>query len=145
MTASAGPPPTVDSQDPLPESNFFWRRWFAWVFTIAPLGLLVYIVRLLGQYPASIDALHEIALWLIGLAGTLATYYMIAPSAEQIVKIVKTAGMFSRGVIARTTTRAESPDGRVAETRTTVNAGPTTPAAPVDSPPGKPDGTEVLE
>lgn len=74
----------LDEQDPLPENKWFWRRLFAYVVTAVALGLVGWIVSKL----ASPEPLAHIAYWLIGLCALLATYYLIAPSAEHVVRMV---------------------------------------------------------
>lgn len=78
---------THDPQDPLPEIRFTYRRLFSFGACAAVFALLWRIVdQLQGD-----DALGEIAKWLIGLNALVVTYYMIAPSAEQIAKIIQAA------------------------------------------------------
>lgn len=73
--------------DPLPEGRFLYRRLFSYTICIVVLGLLVYIVNQLDG-----DAtLAGIAKWLIGLLALVITYYMLAPSAEHMVRAIQAA------------------------------------------------------
>lgn len=83
----------MSTPPPLPESKFFYRRVFSYVLTVALLGLLGYIIYQL----ADPGALKSIAFWLIILLWWVATYYMVAPSAEQIARIIQSARMWRRG------------------------------------------------
>lgn len=113
--ANAGPPPTADPQDPLPEGSFFYRRVFSYVLSICIIALLALVIwRIDGA-----DELRRVALYLCLLLFMIVTYYMIAPSAEQVVKMLQTAKLFAKGITMRQTATAESPSGR-ATTQTTV-------------------------
>jgi hypothetical protein len=80
----------TDPQDPLPEGKWLYRRLFTWTLTLICCGLLWFIVQ---QLRGDV-ALVEVAKWLIGLIGILATFYLIAPSAEQLAKIVQAGRIF---------------------------------------------------
>ena len=134
---SAGPPPSVDVQDPLPESNFFYRRVFSYLITVSITGLLAFVVwRIDGA-----DELRQVALYLCLLLFVVVTYYMIAPSAEQVVKMLQTAKMFTHGVTTRVESRAEGPRGSARSTTTvgrhaaprSPDRGPSHDAAPTSS------------
>lgn len=89
---------------PIPESKFLYRRVFSYTLMIATFVLLFQIVDALqgalslnNQTDALADAanaLAEIAKWLIGFGSLIVTYYMVAPSAEQIVRIVQAARLY---------------------------------------------------
>lgn len=74
----------TDAQDPLPESKWTWRRLLVFGVTVACLLLIAACVdRVLAKdLPGVIYAL-------LGMIGLLATYYLIAPSAEHIVSTVQ--------------------------------------------------------
>lgn len=113
--ATAGPPPSADIQDPLPESNFFYRRVFCYGVSVILLGMLSLIVwRLQGD-----EELRMVAMYLCLLLFMVVTYYMIAPSAEQVVKMLQTAKLFTRGVRTTATATAENEMGRASTTTTT--------------------------
>lgn len=76
---------TIDAQDPLPEQSFFYRRLFSYVMAISLIGLIAFVVwRIDGS-----DQLREVALYLCTLLFVVVTYYMIAPSAEHVVKMIQ--------------------------------------------------------
>ena len=125
-------PATVDIQDPLPEANWFWRRVFVFLVTLALLYMVWGAMDRLAaaamlQPRLGIPALLTLGKWLTALAGMVVTYYMVAPSAEQITKMLQTAGLLKAGVqIAQRT--VETPERK--ETVATV----ATPPAPVVPP-----------
>ena len=96
----------ADEKDPLPESNWFWRRAFSIattlvVFTIL-IGLAVAANRIVDSVVTRIDTMSAEAVSVITVRAlnaieemfrmmfyallTVVTYYMVAPSAEQITK-----------------------------------------------------------
>lgn len=96
-------PEPVDIQDPLPESSWLWRRVFVFVVTAVVLWFLWGAMDRLGNV-AMIDprlgvpALLSLCKWIISLTILMSTYYLIAPSAEQVVKMFKIASMLRSGV-----------------------------------------------
>lgn len=69
----------------LPESNFVWRRIFSYLHSIVLMGLIGY-----GVFKMSTDAnIKQVVFWLILLLWWSITYYMIAPTAEQITRIIQ--------------------------------------------------------
>ena len=107
--------PSVDIQDPLPESNWLWRRVFVFAVTGAVLWMLWgAITRLATSAIASpergIDALLTLCKWMIVYNILMVTYYMVAPSAEQIVKMMKTAKLLTSGVQIAGTQRVSTPE-----------------------------------
>ena len=83
----------TNPQDPLPEIKTPWRRAYSYATTLITLGLVGYIVARL----TAAEQLAEIAFWLICLNALIATYYMIAPSAEEIVRTIKAAAGLRKG------------------------------------------------
>lgn len=80
-------PAAVDVQDPLPESNFFYRRWFSYFLVVVNVLALGYIIHKM-QEPESLRT----ALYVVGAIHWFTiTYYMIAPSAEQLARIIEAA------------------------------------------------------
>lgn len=76
---------TTDPQDPLPEQSFLYRRIFSYGVAISLIGLIAFVVwRIEGD-----DQLREIALYLCTLLFIVVTYYMVAPSAEHVVKMIQ--------------------------------------------------------
>lgn len=95
--------PTMDLQDPLPESNWLWRRVFVFFVTAAVLWMVWGAITRLGasamlEPTLGVPALLTLCKWLLGLTAIMATYYMIAPSAEQMTKMIKTATLLRSGV-----------------------------------------------
>lgn len=73
--------------DPLPESNFIWRRWFSYVLAVGLMAFVGWIIALLNTP----KELANLGFWLLVLLWWVVTYYMIAPSAEQIARIIQSA------------------------------------------------------
>lgn len=87
----------IDPQDPLPEGKWIWRRLFIWLLTIAACACIWWIVpRINGQ-----AELVDVIKWLIGAIIILATYYLIAPSAEHIVRLVQGGRSARAGMVER--------------------------------------------
>lgn len=133
-SAASAPPVTVDPQDPLPESNWFWRRIFifglsiillfgVWWYadTLATAALLLNETAIKG-----LISLLKFTLWII--AG-LITLYLIAPSAEQAGKWIATLSAWRSGVSTSSTATATAPSG--ASASATTSATPKDAAAPV--------------
>lgn len=82
----------TDTQDPLPEGSWTFRRWFTYIVTLFSLGGVGWVIHKVseGQHLAGI------AYGLLGLCGLLATYYLIAPSAEHVVKVMRLAGLLKK-------------------------------------------------
>jgi hypothetical protein len=75
---------------PLPESQFFYRRLFSYALSVVLLVFLGFIV----WRPTDAKTLGDIAFWLIVLLWWVVTFYMVAPSAEQIARIISAAKLF---------------------------------------------------
>lgn len=149
MTDSPTPPPALDLQDPLPEANWLWRRVFTFAAVAIILGILIGLAiatnRIVGNVVGRIDTMSAAAvadiakqalvvilrmftLMFWALMVTI-TYYMIAPSAEQITKMLQTAGLLKAGVQMASRT-VETPERR--ETAATVGTPPQPVTPPVD-------------
>lgn len=118
----ASHPVHTDLQDPLPESSWFWRRVFVFTVTAAVLWMLWGAITQLGNVALvaptlGVPALLSLCKWIIGMTALMATYYMVAPSAEQIVKMLKTAALLKSGVQVAGR-RTETHEGDVDEART---------------------------
>ena len=69
---------------PLPEAQWLWRRLFTWGVT---LWIMVQLHSLIARLP---DAdLRSICERLILLLGTLTAFYLIGPTAEHIIALVR--------------------------------------------------------
>lgn len=120
--ADASPNLPTDLQDPLPESSWFWRRVFVFSVTAAVLWMLWGAITQLANVALveprlGVPALLSLCKWIIAFTGMMVTYYMVAPSAEQLTKMVKTASLLKSGVQVAGY-RAETPEGHVEEART---------------------------
>lgn len=96
-------PVVVDAQDPLPESNFFWRRLFSFIFMAVILVFIWFFVDTIGDVArlrseTAIAGLVSIVKWLVVLLGMALMFYMLAPSAEQLARIIQTAKSWRSGV-----------------------------------------------
>lgn len=136
-------PPTADPQDPLPESNWKWRRIFVFLNSLAAsagiavvLGLLFSIARetLEGRQSvqttlATIEALYGVAWWLVILLLADRTLYLIAPSAEQATKMLATVSALKSNVSFTSASRATAPDGSTATATSAAGPAAVPPAA----------------
>jgi hypothetical protein len=86
----------TDLQDPLPEGHWTFRRWFTFVLSAVCLALVAWIVHKLNDG----GPLAGVAYCLIGLVALVVTYYLIAPSAEHITRIVQSAAVIRGGQAA---------------------------------------------
>ncbi len=94
---------SLDPQDPLPESNWLWRRVFVYLVTAVVMWFLWGAIDRLGGvavlYPMQgVPALLNLCHWLIVLVILMVTYYLLAPSAEQMTKAIHTAALLRSGV-----------------------------------------------
>lgn len=120
--ADLSPSSTTDLQDPLPESSWFWRRVFVFAVTAAVLWMLWGAITQLANVALveprlGVPALLTLCKWIIGFSGMMVTYYMVAPSAEQLTKMVKVASLLKSGVQVAGT-RVETPEGHVEGAKT---------------------------
>lgn len=172
MNDTPTPPALSDAQDPLPESNWLWRRVLTFlaivVIFLLMAGLAYAVHRIVGGVIGRIenmsaDAVREITVralgviekmfgWMYWALLVVVTYYMVAPSAEQIAKMigavsllkggVKTASRTlidtDRGVVERSTAagRPEIPDLPAAQ-RDSEAPAPETPGEAKDPPWGR--------
>ena len=118
----------ADPQDPLPEANWLWRRVFIFLVTTVVLFLVYGAVDRLGAVAVvrpeiGIPAFVSIVKLLVFTVNIMALFYMVAPSAEQITKLVKTAGLLRAGVQIATRATARKGD-QVEETQATVGTPP---------------------
>lgn len=150
MTDTPTPPPAIDAQDPLPEANWLWRRVFTFIamalIFLLLFGLATATNRIVTNVVGRIDTMSAIAVAEIAKQALIAilamfkmmfwsllvvvTYYMVAPSAEQITKMMQTAGLLKAGVQIASRT-LETPDRR--ETASTAGQPPVPVVPPVAS------------
>lgn len=137
-------PKLPDVQDPLPESGWFWRRLYVFAVTAAILWMVWGAIDRLGasamlQPAKGVPALLSLCKSLLFLVLAMATYYLVAPSAEQITKMVKTASLLKNGVQFAARSSSEDESGSKAEAATTVGLPP---APPIPGPPVAADDDE---
>lgn len=128
-------PPTVvkvDPQDPLPESNWLYRRLLqatgVFLFFLFMLMTLIMIGRLgiNAQQPA-IKGLVALGIALIVWRAIGDMLYLIAPSAEQITKWFATVSAWKGGVSFFSRSTAAAPDGSTATTTSSTSSPPSPP------------------
>lgn len=145
--ADEAPPPRIlaDPQDPLPEASWLWRRVFTFAVlaatVILALGLAIAVNRIVGNIVGRLDtmdarnvaAITIKALEVILRMFTLMVYvwlanmllYIVAPSAEQITKMLQTARLLKSGVQVATRARARGRGvDREEETAATIGIPP---------------------
>lgn len=144
---TAGPPSTsADPQDPLPESNWFYRRIliFAGVGLCAlGLAIILAILYRLATLAAlspdtpnatqvqlhTIEALYNLGFWLVMLILVNLTLYLIAPSAEQATKMLATVSALKGGVAFTSRAAISTPSSR-AESFSAAGPAGSVPGAP---------------
>lgn len=119
--STANPESKVDVQDPLPETDWFWRRAYSYVLTIALL-VAVWLVLVALEKGGDTRALYDIGVRLVYLLALVSTYYLIAPSAEQIVRMIQASRILQAGVPITRTATAETADGTITTARTVAGA-----------------------
>lgn len=107
-----------DPQDPLPEANWLWRRVFVFVALALAFGILIglgwAVNRIVSNVVGRIDSMDAVNVAQITVVAlnvilkmftlmfytviVVVTYYMVAPSAEQITKMLQTARLLKAGV-----------------------------------------------
>lgn len=126
--------PVADPQDPLPESKWAPRRWSSFAVCAVGAFLLLLVIRFLWLISkahteeaialAVIDGLVRIAGSLVLVIVFDRILLMVAPSAEQVIKMFATAGMLIRGVQIKTETETRATPGSATSTTTTTTRAP---------------------
>jgi hypothetical protein len=123
-TAQAGSDPAtarVDVQDPLPETSWLWRRIYVFTFSMISVAFILYgLESLHGMREA--EAVYRITRYMIAVHAMLILFYMVAPSAEQIVKLIQAARIIREGVPITRSAVVETPQGGRTEVTTTAGA-----------------------
>lgn len=109
----------IDVQDPLPETNWFWRRVYTFVLSLVSVAFIWYGLEALYDMKQA-DSIYRVTRYMIGVHVLLITYYMVAPSAEQIVKLIQAAKLLQSGVTMRRSAVVETPQGGRAAVSTTA-------------------------
>lgn len=106
------PNTTPDAQDPLPESNWLWRRVFVFLVTAAILVMIwrwgdrlsdiAAVAVMKNQDPQvviyAIKTMATLMGRLLAMIGLMILFYLLAPSAEQLTKLMQTAKSLREGV-----------------------------------------------
>lgn len=122
---TGGDPATVrvDVQDPLPETSWLWRRIYVFTFSMISVAFILYgLESLHGLRDA--EAVYRITRYMIAIHAMLILFYMVAPSAEQIVKLIQAARIIRSGVPVSRSAVVETPEeGRTEVSSTTGISG----------------------
>lgn len=100
---------TIDPQNPLPESSWFWRRVITIAITIASGAALWHVLEALHDL-GSADGLLELGKWILCFCGLVLTYYFVGPSAAELTNMIQTASIMKRSIGLATTTAQNNPD-----------------------------------
>lgn len=87
----------LDVQDPLPETSWLWRRIYSFLFSLISVAFIWYGIEALNAMREP-DAVYRLTRYMIGVHVLLVTYYMVAPSAEQITKMIQSVKLLRSGV-----------------------------------------------
>lgn len=132
-----------DPQDPLPEANWLWRRVFTFAVLALAFGILIGLGwatnRIVGNIVGRIDnmdarnvaqitvvalnvilQMFKMMFYVVGFNMLL---YIVAPSAEQITKMIQTARLLRGGVQIASRARYDRPD-HSEETQATIGLPP---------------------
>lgn len=132
----------VDVQDPLPETNWFWRRVYTFSLSLISVAFIWFGLESLNSLGQP-EFVYSITRYMIGVHVMLITFYMLAPSAEQIVKLIQAAKLLQAGVVTTRTAATQTAEGARSEVTTTAGL-PDAPApAPVEAPAAPTVATEI--
>lgn len=109
----------VDLQDPLPETNWFWRRVYTFALSLISVAFIWFGLEALNTMREP-DLVYRITRYMIGVHVLLITFYMLAPSAEQIVKLFQAAKLLHAGIPITRSAVIETPQGSRTEVVTTT-------------------------
>lgn len=115
----------VDAQDPLPEARWVWRRVFTYGLSIALIVSAFVGVDFIGKVAlagsetaiAGLVAITKGSLWLLAM---LILFYLLAPSAEQLTKLIQTGAALRSGVNFRSSAHTETERGATVDAETEV-------------------------
>lgn len=104
----------LDPQDPLPESNWLYRRWF----NFGTQAVLLLIL-------AGASVLHEaaIAAWIVVAIICNGIFYTVAPSGEQVAKMLASVSAMKAGVNFATRQEVDANAGTASSVSTAGQAG----------------------
>lgn len=129
----------VDVQDPLPETNWFWRRVYTFALSLISVAFIWFGLEALNSMREP-QLVYSVTRYMIGVHVLLITFYMLAPSAEQIVKLIQAAKLLHAGVPMTRSAVVQTPQGGRTEVKTT--AGAVDAPAPQNRAPEPPAGDE---
>lgn len=112
-------PQRVDVQDPLPEPNWLWRRVYTFTLSMLSLGFIWYGAQAMFVLKRP-EELYWITRYMIAILAMLILFYMVAPSAEQITKMIQASKTLRSGVEMTRKASSEAPDGTRTEVETTA-------------------------
>lgn len=148
--ATAGPPASVEVQDPLPESTWLWRRVYVFVLTtVCCVGVGLFAGAIADSNTENqTRAFLSLARWTLLMLWFVMTYYLIAPSAEHVTRMWQTASVLKSGVGLSSFKQAVAPDGSTATAQNDAGIGVGSQAASTvadgpDIPIGSPGGAEA--
>lgn len=109
-------PLSVDVQDPLPESNWFWRRVFIFGLTMVLIVGAWWLlspmrVRVLAGDKTAILGVFDTLWYAFGLILVNQILYTVAPSGEQVVKMFNLSSILTKGAGWMNTAAATSSTG----------------------------------
>ena len=122
----------TDPQDPLPEASWLWRRVLVFLGEVSRVGFVAFTLYAIyslaigrQQTRESIEGLYHLAWWVLAFSALDRVLYLVAPTAEQLVRLIQSARMYTAGV-QTAEHRKEDADGTV-ETAKTVGQPPAPP------------------
>lgn len=103
----------TDLQDPLPEAKWTWRRVFVWFVNLTTALAVGWIIWKLEGHPR--ELLH-LSFALLARMVVNDILYLVAPSADHIVRMVQEAKVRRAGIAERVTPsysrlRPDDPEG----------------------------------
>lgn len=126
----------IDVQDPLPETNWFWRRVYTFALSLISVAFIWFGLESLNALRQP-EMIFVITKYMIGVHVLLITFYMLAPSAEQMVKLIQAAKLLHAGVPMTRRAVAQTPQGGRTEVETTAGV-----PEPLNPSPAAPEGPE---
>lgn len=95
----------ADPQDPLPEASWLWRRVLVFLGELSRVlfvAFTLYAIYSLAigkdQTRESIEGLYNLAWWVLAFSALDRVLYLVAPTAEQLVRLIQSARMYTAGV-----------------------------------------------
>lgn len=130
--ATAGPPATADTQDPLPEAQWLWRRIYVFGLTTVLCAGAAWLAQNIAdaQTAQQTRAFLSLARWTLLVLWSVITYYLVAPSAEHVTRMWQMAAVLKSGVGFSQTKQATAPDGGTATAQSEAGIGVGSQAAP---------------